>query len=126
MAQSTEDKKKPTTFQLKTPHNVRTTLARLFRLRYAGTIDSNTCRDLVYTAKAMLEHDKHILESENAKRIEKLELLFAGEGGTVIDRTHIDNPYAADLKRQLENERKVNADLQNEIMTIKRQLAGGQ
>jgi len=123
MAQSTNDKKKPITFQLRTPKNVRTTLSRLFRLRYAGTIDKETCRDLVAITRAMTDIDRHLHDVELDKRIEQLEQLVRGEGGTVIDPKLIDNPYAQDLKKQLGNEQKVNTALNDELLTVKRQLA---
>jgi len=123
MAQSTNDKKQPISFQLRTPKNVRTTLSRLFRLRYAGTIDKETCRDLVTITRAMTEIDRHLHDVELGKRIEQLEQLVRGEGGTIVDPKLIDNPYAQSLKKQLGNEQKVNMDLNNELLSVKRQLA---
>jgi hypothetical protein len=123
MAQSTEDKKTPVSFQLKTTKNVRTTLARIFRLRFNNVIDSTMCRDLVLVARGMLDHDKHILESDMDKRIERIEALVRGEGGTVIEQSEIDSPYAVSLKKQLVNESKINSQLNNEILNLKRRLA---
>ena len=123
MAQSTDDKRNPASFQLRSPSNVRKTLARLFRLRYAGTIDSGMCRDLVYIAKVMLEHDRHLLEQETSKRLDLLEQYIKGDGATNVQAADIDNPYAKDLKKKLANESKVNSELNAEILNLKRQLA---
>lgn len=123
MAQSTEDKKTPIAFQLRTPKNVRTTLSRLFRLRYAGTIDKETCRDLVAITRAMTEIDRHLHDVELSKRIDQLEQLVRGEGNTIISQKELDNPYAQDLKKQLVNESKINSELNAEILNLKRQLA---
>jgi hypothetical protein len=123
MAQSTEDKKKPVSFQLRTPKNVRTTLSRLFRLRFIGTIDKEMFRDLVYAARVMVEIDKHLYETELNKRIETLEQLVRGEGGTVVDNKDLASPFAQALKKQLSSEARINADLNNEILSLKRQLA---
>jgi hypothetical protein len=70
-----------------------------------------------------LGHDKHIVETDMNKKIELLESYVKGEGQTVIGGNDIDNPYAQDLKRQLVNEQRINTELQNELMNIKRQLS---
>jgi hypothetical protein len=124
MAQSSEDKKKPAYFQLKTAQNVRTTLARLFRLRYNEVIDSAKCRDLVYIARGMLEHDKHLVEVENGKRLDAIERQLCGDKGeTIIDSAQIDNPYAQSLRKQVDELVRMNDQLTGEIMSLKRERA---
>lgn len=123
MARSTDDKKKPVTFQLRTPKNVRTTLSRLFRLRFAGTIDAVTCRDLVAITRAMTEIDRHLHDVQLSSRIEQLEKLVKGEGGTAVDPKELDTPYARSLKQQLASESRINSDLNAEILSLKRRLA---
>jgi len=125
MANSDTEKEKPKKRRL-TLHDtaaVRNSLCRLMRLRYNGQIDSALFRDLCYSFNVLLGIDKHILESDLNKRIEQLEQLVRGEGGTVIDSKEIESPYAQNLKRQLANESKINSDLNNEILNLKRQLA---
>ena len=63
-------------------------------------------------------------EMEYGKRLDAIEQAIRGTGQTVIDPTEIDNPYAQNLKKQLENERKITADLQANILDMKRQIAG--
>jgi hypothetical protein len=120
MAQSTEDKKKPASFQLKTAQNVRTTLARLFRLRYNEVIDSAKCRDLVYIARGMLEHDRYLLEAETNKRLDALEQLVKGEGNTNVLPADVDNEYSVSLRRQLAAAEGKISDLTNKLLELKR------
>jgi hypothetical protein len=108
---------------LDTAKTARASLCKLMRLRFNNAIDTATFRDLVYAFNVLLNHDKHILESEMSKRIEQLEQLIRGEGGTILEQKDIDNPYAQNLKKQLASESQVNAQLNNEILSLKRRLA---
>jgi hypothetical protein len=102
---------------------VRTSLCKLIRQRYNNSIDTALFRDLVYAINVLLGYDKHIIETDMNKRIELLENYIKGEGGTVIDGGDIDNPYAADLRKQLANEARINSELSGEILSLKRKLA---
>jgi len=102
---------------------VRASLCKLIRQRYNNSIDTALFRDLVYAINVLLGYDKHIIETDMNKRIEQLESYIRGEGGTVIDPKEIDTPYAADLRKQLTESNRINSDLKNEILSMKRQLS---
>ena len=104
---------------------VRAALCKLARQYHNGQIPDVKIRNLTYILNSILGADKFInVESELSTKFEQLERLVNGQGGTVIDPKDIDTPYAQNLKKQLENERRINTDLQNDILNMKRQLAG--
>jgi len=104
---------------------VRASLCRLARQYHNGQIPDVKIRNLTYILNSILGADKFInVESELTSKFEQLERLVSGQGGTVIDPKDIDSPYAQNLKKQLDNERKINEDLQADILEMKRQLAG--
>jgi hypothetical protein len=104
---------------------VRSALCKLARLYHNGQIPDVKIRNLTYVLNSILAADKIInIETDLTNKFEQLERLVNGQGGTVIDPKEIDNPYAQNLKKQLENERKVTADLQSAILDMKRRLAG--
>jgi hypothetical protein len=105
--------------------SVRAALCKMARQYHNGEIPDSKIRNLTYVLNSILGADKLInVETELTSKFEQLERLVSGQGGTVIDPKQIDNPYAQDLKRQLENERKISADLQATLLDMKRQLAG--
>ena len=120
-----KDKTTPTkkVLRLGTIQLARAALCKFITQRYNNAIDTATFKDMVNGLSNLLAYDKQMADTERDKRLDILEQYIKGEGGTIVDRSHIENPYAADLKKQLEKERKVNADLQNDILTMKRQLA---
>jgi hypothetical protein len=104
---------------------VRAALCKLARQYHNGEIPDTKIRNLTYLLNSILSADKLInVETELTNKFEQLERLMKGEGGTFIDPKEIESPYAQDLKRQLENERKITNDLQSAILDMKRQLAG--
>jgi hypothetical protein len=120
----TEKKKAPyKRLALNATKNVRKSFTKLIRERYAGKIDSSLFRDLSYGFNVLLSIDRLINEGEFNKRLELLEAMVRGESGTVIDSKSIDDPYAKNLKKKLDGETKLNAQLNNEILTLKRKLA---
>jgi len=108
---------------LETRKQVRASLCRLMRLRFNNAVDTGTFRDMVYSFNALLAIDKHELETEMNRRIEQLEKIIRGESGAVVDGKDIDNPYAHDLKKQLEKSNKDNEQLRSEIMELRQQIA---
>ena len=108
---------------LKNNAAARESLCKIMRQYYNKEIDHTTFRNMVYGYSVLLGHDKHLTETDINKKIELLESYVKGEGQTVVDGRDIDNPYAQDLKRQLSNEQRINAELQNEILKIKKQLS---
>jgi len=125
MAETGNGKREPIKRRLSLGNSgaARNSLCKLIRQRYNNSIDSALFCDLVYAINVLLGFDKHILESELNKRIEQLEQYVRGEGGTVVDSAQLDSPYAQALKKQLQNESKVNADLNAELLSLKRRLA---
>jgi hypothetical protein len=110
---------------LNDPKAVRASLCKLARQYLNGEIPDSKIRNLIYNLNSILGADKFInIETELNTKFEQLERMVNGEGGTVIDPKQIDNPYAQSLKKQLENEQKINEDLQADILNMKRQLAG--
>jgi len=104
---------------------VRASLCKLARQYHNGQIPDVKIRNLTYILNSILGADKFInVESELTSKFEQLERLVSGQGGTVIDSKDIDSPYAQNLKKQLENERKITENLQSDILEMKRQLAG--
>jgi hypothetical protein len=104
---------------------VRASLCKLARQYHNGQIPDVKIRNLTYILNSIVQADKYInVESDLTSKFEQLERLVSGQGGTVIDPKDIDSPYAQNLKKQLENERKINEDLQADILEMKRQLAG--
>jgi hypothetical protein len=104
---------------------VRASLCKLARQYHNGQIPDVKIRNLTYILNSILGADKLInIENELTSKFEQLERLVNGDGGTVIDPKLIDNPYAQDLKKQLGNEQRINTELNNEILNLKRQLAG--
>jgi len=104
---------------------VRAALCKLARQYHNGQIPDVKIRNLTYVLNSILGADKFInVESELSNKFEQLERLVNGQGGTVVDPKDIDTPYAKNLKKQLENEQQINTDLQNDILNLKRQLAG--
>ena len=104
---------------------VRAALCRLARQYHNGKIPDVKIRNLTYILNSIVQADKYInVEKDLTSKFEQLERLVSGQGGTVIDPKDIDSPYAQNLKKQLENERKINEDLQADILDMKRQLAG--
>jgi hypothetical protein len=122
MAQSMEDKKTPSSFQLKSSKNVRNTLARLFGLRYSGVIDSATCRDLVYISGKMLDYGKHLHELDLNRRIEQLESLLTGQGNTMIEPKELDSPYTTDLKKRLAEAEQSNSSNKLRLIEMEKEL----
>jgi hypothetical protein len=105
---------------LGTSKDVRNSLCKLARQYHNGQIPDSKIRNLTYVLNSILGADRHINECE---KIETLENLMRGEGETVVTGKQIDNPYAADLKRKLTNEEKINAELSAELLNLKRRLA---
>jgi len=104
---------------------VRASLCKLARAYHNGQIPDVKIRNLTYILNSILGADKFInVESELTGKFEQLERLVSGQGGTLIDPKDIDSPYAQNLKKQLENERRINENLQADILDMKRQLAG--
>ena len=104
---------------------VRASLCKLARQYHNGQIPDVKIRNLTYILNSIVQADKFInVETELSSKFDQLERLVSGQGGTVIDTKDIDSPYAQNLKKQLENERKINEDLQADILDMKRQLAG--
>jgi hypothetical protein len=104
---------------------VRAALCKLARLYHNGQIPDSKIRNLTYVLNSILGADKFInVESDLNNKFEQLERIVNGQGGTVIDTKDLDSPYAKNLKRQLEGEQRINTDLQNDILALKRQLAG--
>ncbi|MDR0302726.1 MAG: hypothetical protein LBI04_10505 [Treponema sp.] len=103
---------------------VRAALCKLARQYNNDLISDTKIRNLTYVLNSILQADKFLTESELASKVEQLERLLAGEGGTMVNAKDIDSPYAKNLKKQLANEQQVNAELNNELLDIKRQLAG--
>ena len=110
-------------FTLSDAAEVRATLCKIGREYYHDEIDPVKFRNLVYYFNTLIAADKAINDAETNKRIELLESYIKGEGGTVVDNRDIDSPYAQGLKKQLVSETKVNAELNAEILSLKRQLA---
>ena len=108
---------------LKNNAAARESLCKIMRQYYNKEIDHTTFRNMVYGYSVLLGHDKHITETDLNKKIDLLESYIKGEGQTVIGGNDIDNPYSQELKRQLVNEQRINVELQNEILNIKRQLS---
>jgi hypothetical protein len=104
---------------------VRASLCKLARQYHNGQIPDVKIRNLTYILNSILGADKFInVECELTSKFEQLERLVRGEGGTIVNEQDISNPYAADLKKQLGSEQRINAELNNEILNLKRQLAG--
>lgn len=108
--------KVPTEWQLKTPKNTRQSLSRLFRLRYNKQIESDVCKDLVSIVRTMLDHDKHLRDITTEQRLEAIEALVRGEGGTVIDPALLKNPLLADMKKQIAAVQKTNSELNSDLL----------
>jgi len=105
--------------------SVRAALCKLARQYLNNEIADVKIRNLIYNLNSILQADRLInIETELTSKYEQLERIMKGEGGTVIDPKQIDNPYAQNLKKQLANEQRVNMELQNDILELKRQLAG--
>jgi hypothetical protein len=105
--------------------SVRAALCKMARQYHNGEIPDSKIRNLTYVLNSILGADKLInVETELTSKFEQLERLVSGQGGTVIDPKDIDSPYAQNLKKQLENERKITETLQADILDMKRQLAG--
>jgi hypothetical protein len=122
-SEKTESTKKRLT--LTDSRAVRASLCKLARQYHNGQIPDVKIRNLTYILNSIVQADKYInVESDLTSKFEQLERLVSGQGGTVIDPKDIDSPYAQNLKKQLENERKINEDLQADILDMKRQLAG--
>ena len=103
---------------------VRNSLCILARQYLNNEIPDIKIRNLIYSLNSILQADRIInVETELTSKFEQLERLISGEGGTVIDAKQIENPYAQSLKKQLTNEQRINEELNNEILNIKRQLA---
>jgi len=104
---------------------VRASLCKLARQYHNGQIPDVKIRNLTYILNSILGADKLInIETELTSKFEQLERLVRGEGGTLVNEQDISSPYAQGLKTQLTNEERLNADLQAEILSLKRQLAG--
>ena len=104
---------------------VRACLCKIAREYRNGEIPDSKIRNIIYNLNSILQADKLIsIETELTSKYEQLERLMKGEGGTVIDPKEIDNPYAQNLKKQLVSEQRINTELQNDILELKRQLAG--
>ena len=102
---------------------VRSSLCKLARKYLNGEISDVKIRNLTYVLNSILQADRLInVETDLTKKFEQLEQLVRGEGGTMVDPKELENPYAQNLKKQLVNEQKVNAQLNEEILKIKRQL----
>ncbi len=56
---------------------VRRTLTRLMRLRFAGSLDSELFRDLVYAANTVLQFDKLAADLRIESRLDELEAQLA-------------------------------------------------
>jgi len=122
--QDTEkNKKNEKRLALNTTKAVRNSLCKLARLYHNDQIPDVKIRNLTYVLNSIIAADRFITESELGKRIESLEQLLRGEGGTVIDHKELESPYAANLKKQLGNEQKINTELNNELLNLKRELA---
>jgi len=105
---------------------VRAALCKLARQYHNNEIPDNKIRNLTYILNSILGADKFInVEDELTSKFEQLErLVNSSGGGTVIDPKEIESPYAQDLKKQLGNEQQINAELNNQLLELKRQLAG--
>ena len=104
---------------------VRNSLCILARQYLNNEIPDVKIRNLIYNLNSILQADRLInIETELTGKYEQLERLMKGEGGTVIDPKEIDNPYAQNLKKQLTSEQRVNKELQNDILELKRHIAG--
>ena len=104
-------------------HAVRESLCKLARMYHNDQIPDVKIRNLTYVLNSIIAADRFITESELSKRIEQLENLVRGEGGTVIDQKELESPYAANLKKQLGNEQKINTELNTVLLNLKRELA---
>ena len=107
---------------------VRAALCKLAREYHNGEIPDRKIRNMAYIYNSILGADKFInIETELTNRFEQLEKQINGSGGgTIVDPKELESPYASDLKKQLVNEQQVTAELNNEILSLKRQLAGQQ
>jgi hypothetical protein len=105
---------------------VRACLCKLARQYHNGEIPDTKIRNLTYLLNSILQADKFIVvENELTSKFEQLEKLVNNSGtGTVIDPKELESPYAADLKRQLGSEQQINTELNNQLLELKRQLAG--
>jgi len=104
---------------------VRASLCKLARQYHNNQIPDTKIRNLTYILNSILQADKLIsIETELTNKFNQLERLVNGQGGTVIDSKDIDSPYAQNLKKQLDNERKITENLQADILELKRQMAG--
>ena len=105
---------------------VRAALCKLARAYHNNQIPDVKIRNLTYILNSILGADKFInVESELTAKFEQLEKMVNGSGGgTTIDPALIDNAYAQDLKRELDSERLINVEMNNQILSLKRQLAG--
>lgn len=111
--------KKPQLFQLKSPRNVRSTLTKLFRMRYNGQIEGDVIKDLINTAKVMLDHDKYARDLKLDERMETLENYIRGENGTLIDAKELNSPLIVDLKKKLAAAEKTNNELSGDLLTAR-------
>ena len=107
---------------------VRAALCKLARQYHNGEIPDVKIRNITYILNSILGADKFInVETELTSKFEQLEKMVNGSGGvTNVTAADIENPYAKDLKRQLGNEQQINVELNNQILSLKRQLAGQQ
>ena len=127
---STKDNEKNSTakkrMSLGDSKSVRACLCKLARQYHNGEIPDTKIRNLTYILNSILGADKFInIENELNGKFEQLEKLVNSSGnGTMIDTKEIESPYAADLKRQLGNEQQINMELNNQLLELKRQLAG--
>ena len=103
---------------------VRAALCKLARQYHNGEIADTKVRNMTYIFNSILSADKFInVETELTNKFENLERLVNGSGRTIIDNKELESPYAASLKEQLGNEQKITAELNSEILELKRQLA---
>ena len=100
----------------------RASLCKLMRAYYNGAIDHATFRNTVYSFNALLGQDKHINEMDINKRLDTLERLIKGEGGTVIDSKELNNPYALDLKKKLTETEQLKRNLEDRLLEVEREL----
>jgi len=104
---------------------VRASLCKLARQYHNGQIPDVKIRNLTYILNSIVQADKFIsVETELTNKFDQLERLVSGQGGTIVDPKSLDSPYAQNLKKQLENERKTNENLMADILELKRLQAG--
>jgi hypothetical protein len=119
------EKKAPTKKRLRTLDikAVRESLCKLAREVYNGAITESRAKTTAYILGKSIEADRIMCDIELKARIDALEKRMSGAGNTTVDQKELESPYAMSLKKELENERRQNQDMQSELLALKRQLA---